>query len=136
MRINLFIFLAVFCFWSCQQTEPNTQNTVQNPVMKLTYPETKTVIQTDDYHGTEINDPYRWLEIDTAQDVEAWVTTQNDVTFDYLEKIPYRQKIKERYEDLFNYPKLSSPFKVGEYYFFYKNDGLQNQSVILHSKRS
>ena len=134
MRTTLTTLLALLFLWSCQQTEPNTQNTVQNPVMKLTYPTTKTVDQSDDYHGTKINDPYRWLEIDTAQEVEAWVTTQNEVTFDYLEKIPYREKIRERYEDLFNYPKLSSPFKVGEYYFFYKNDGLQNQSVIYIQK--
>lgn len=102
--------------------------------MKLTYPATKTNDQTDDYHGTQIADPYRWLEIDTAQEVEAWVKSQNEVTFDYLEKIPYREQIRKRYEDLFNFPKLSSPFKAGEYYFFYKNDGLQNQSVIYIQK--
>ncbi len=134
MRTILSVLPAVFLFWSCQPSEPNTQIGVQNPVMKLTYPETNSVDQTDDYHGTQIPDPYRWLEIDTAQDVEAWVKTQNEVTFDYLEKIPYREKIRQRYEELFNYPKLSSPFKAGEYYFFYKNDGLQNQSVIYIQK--
>ncbi len=134
MRIVSLTSLIVFFFLSCQPTEPNTQNIVQNPVMKLTYPETKSVEQTDDYLGTQIADPYRWLEVDTAQEVEAWVKTQNKVTFDYLEKIPYREKIRKRYEDLFDYPKLSSPFKAGEYYFFYKNDGLQNQSVIYIQK--
>ncbi|MDX1941791.1 MAG: prolyl oligopeptidase family serine peptidase, partial [Saprospiraceae bacterium] len=90
--------------------------------------------QSDDYHGTQIADPYRWLEIDTAADVEAWVQSQNSVTFDYLSKIPYRKDIADRYADLFNFAKYSAPFREGEYYFFYKNDGLQNQSVIYVQK--
>jgi prolyl oligopeptidase len=102
--------------------------------MKLTYPETRTVEQTDVYFGTEIKDPYRWLEIDTAAEVEAWVKAQNEVSFGYLESIPFREKLRQRYEELFNYPKLSSPYKVGEHYFFYKNDGLQNQAVIYIQK--
>ena len=134
MRSRLLFILALSVLWSCQPTEPSTQADVQNPVMKLEYPETKTVAHTDDYHGTEIIDPYRWLEVDTATEVENWVKTQNKVTFDYLENIPYRDKIRDRYEDLFNYEKLSSPFKVGEYFFFRKNDGLQNQSVIYYQK--
>ena len=102
--------------------------------MKLSYPETRTEDQVDNYFGTDVNDPYRWLEIDTAAEVEAWVKAENEVTFAYLEKIPYRKAIRDRYEELFNYPKLSSPFKAGEYYFFYKNDGLQNQAVIYVQK--
>ncbi len=101
---------------------------------KLSYPSTKKVDQTDDYHGTKVADPYRWLEYDTAQDVKEWVEAQNKVTFGYLEKIPFRNKIKERLTDIFNYPKYSSPFRAGEYYFFSKNDGLQNQSVIYYQK--
>ena len=89
-------------------------------MIKVNYPQTKIVDQKDDYHGTEIKDNYRWLEVDTAREVESWVKSQNKVTFDYLSKIPYRDKIRDRYEELFNYPKLSSPFKAGEYYFFYK----------------
>jgi len=96
---------------------------------KLTYPVTKTVDQKDNYNGTEIEDPYRWLEIDTATDVEEWVKAQNAVTFDYLSKIPYRRQIEERYTDLFNYAKYGVPFRAGDYYFFPKNDGLQNQAV-------
>lgn len=127
MKKLLFLFFAGSLLASCQSGEKDS-------AMKLTYPETKTVDQVDNYFGTDISDPYRWLEIDTAAEVEAWVKQQNEVTFGYLEKIPFRQAIRERYEDLFNYPKLSSPFKAGDYYFFYKNDGLQNQSVIYYQK--
>ncbi|HMQ61809.1 MAG TPA: S9 family peptidase, partial [Flavilitoribacter sp.] len=74
-------------------------------MIEVTYPETKTVEQTDDYHGTMVADPYRWLEADTAQAVEEWVKTQNQATFDYLEKIPYREKIEERLTELVNYPR-------------------------------
>ena len=101
---------------------------------KITYPETKKVDVSDDYFGTTVADPYRWLEDDTASDTEAWVKAQNKVTQAYLEKIPFREDIAERLTDLFNYPRLSSPMKVGEYYFFYKNDGLQNQPVIYYKK--
>ncbi|MDA8692959.1 prolyl oligopeptidase family serine peptidase [Saprospiraceae bacterium] len=101
----------------------------------LDYPKTRkdsSVI--DDYNGTKITDEYRWLEVDTSAEVKSWVTEQNKVSFGYLESIPYRDAIKERYEELFNYVKLSSPNKIGDYYFFSKNDGLQNQSVIYYQK--
>ncbi|MEM1219902.1 MAG: S9 family peptidase, partial [Bacteroidota bacterium] len=102
--------------------------------MKVSYPETRTDDVQDDYFGQSVADPYRWLEDDTAPEVEEWVKSQNGATFDYLGKIPYRESIRERYEELFNYPKVSSPFRAGDYYFFYKNDGLQNQSVIYFQK--
>jgi len=101
---------------------------------KLTYPETKKVDQVDDYFGTKVADPYRWLEDDNAEDTKAWVEAQNAVTFGYLEKIPYRAKIKERLTEIFNYPRYSSPRRVGDHYFFTKNDGLQNQSVTYIQK--
>ncbi|MBC7425252.1 MAG: S9 family peptidase [Bacteroidia bacterium] len=101
---------------------------------QITYPQTKKVSQKDNYFGTEISDPYRWLENDTASDTKAWVKAENKVTFDYLSKITYRDKIKNQLLELNNYPKFSSPIKVGEYYFFYKNNGLQNQSVIWYQK--
>ncbi len=124
MRPFLF-FITIIVVLSCQKNEKNT-----DPMQaKLTYPVTKTVDQKDNYNGTEIEDPYRWLEIDTATDVEEWVKAQNAVTFDYLSKIPYRQQIEERYTDLFNYAKYGVPFRAGDYYFFPKNDGLQNQAV-------
>ena len=88
----------------------------------LTYPDTRrdaTVV--DDYFGTQVPDPYRWLENDTSEETGLWVKAQNEVTNGYLAQIPYREKIANRYEELMNYPKLSSPRKVGDYYFFYKN---------------
>ena len=102
--------------------------------VRLAYPETKKVDQVDDYFGTKVADPYRWLEDDNAEDTKAWVEAQNKVTFGYLETIPYRPAIKARLTDIFNYPRYSSPFRVGENYFFSKNDGLQNQSVTYIQK--
>ena len=107
-----------------------------NPKIKVLYPTTKTEDVKDDYHGKNITDPYRWLENDTATATETWVKEQNTVTAGYLAQIPYRDSIKKRYADLFNYVKLSSPRKVGEYYFYYKNDGLQNQAIIYYQKGS
>ena len=98
------------------------------------YPETKRVDVVDDYHGTLVPDPYRWLENEKDPEVAAWVEAQNKVTFGYLEKIPYRAKIKERLTTLYNYPKYSAPSRRGDYFFFTKNDGLQNQSVWYRQK--
>jgi prolyl oligopeptidase len=106
----------------------------QKGAAKLTYPVTKKVDQVDDYFGTKVADPYRWLEDDDAEDVKAWVLAENAVTFGYLDKIPFRPKIKARLTEIFNYPRYSSPFRAGEHYFFYKNDGLQNQSVCYIQK--
>lgn len=88
----------------------------------------------DDYHGTKVSDPYRWMEDDRSEETAAWVKSENEVTFDYLAQIPFRTEIKDRLTKLFDYPKEGAPFKVGEYYFFYKNDGLQNQSVLYYQK--
>ncbi|MCI0491194.1 MAG: prolyl oligopeptidase family serine peptidase [Blastocatellia bacterium] len=101
---------------------------------KFNYPRTAKGSHTDDYHGTTVADPYRWLEDDNSPETTKWVEEQNRVTFAYLEKIPYRQAIKERLEKLYNYPKIGAPFRRGEYYYFSKNDGLQNQSVIYRQK--
>ncbi len=100
----------------------------------VNYPVTNKGPQVDDYFGTKVADPYRWLEDDNAEDVKLWVRAQNEVTFGYLSGIPFREKIRARLTDIFNYPRYSSPFRAGEYYFFYKNDGLQNQSVIYVQK--
>jgi prolyl oligopeptidase len=99
---------------------------------KLIYPETKKVEQVDNYHGTTVPDPYRWLEDDVRKEpkVAEWVAAQNALTQAYLAKIPERDAIKARITDLWNYEKYSAPFKVGGKYFFSKNDGLQNQSVL------
>jgi len=101
---------------------------------KLTYPETKRVDVVDNYFGTSVPDPYRWLEDDTSPEVAAWVAAENKVTFGYLDKIPYRAQLKERLTTLLNYPKYSAPTRRGEWFFFAKNDGLQNQSVWYMQK--
>src|SRR6185295_9707985 len=98
----------------------------------IEYPKTKTVEQSDDYHGTKVADPYRWLENDvrTSPEVADWVTAENKVTFGYLAAIPEREAIKNRLTKLWNYEKYTIPFKRGGRYFYSKNDGLQNQSVF------
>ena len=103
-------------------------------IAQLQYPETKKEDVKDDYHGTPIADPYRWLEDDNSEETKAWVAEQNKVTNTYLAGIPYRDKVKKRLEELWNYPRYSSPTKKGEYYYFYKNDGLQNQSILYRQK--
>ena len=95
----------------------------------IKYPETKKVDVIDDYFGTKVPDPYRWLEDDRSPEVAAWVEAQNKVTFAYLDQIPYRTAIKDRLMKLYNYPKYGAPTRRGEWFFSSKNDGLQNQSV-------
>lgn len=94
------------------------------------YPETQTVAHKDTFFGKSVPDPYRWLENDTAETVAQWVASQNEVTQTYLDAIPFKDKIRQRLTDLWNYEKYSAPFKEGPYYFFSKNDGLQNQFVL------
>jgi prolyl oligopeptidase len=101
---------------------------------QLQYPVTKKVEVTDDYNGTKVTDPYRWLEDDNSEETKKWVKEQNDVTFNYLATIPQRTNIRKRLETLWNYERYSSPFKKGGYYYFFKNDGLQNQSVMYRQK--
>lgn len=106
----------------------------QNDAMKIKYPETKKGNTVDTYFGEKVPDPYRWLEDDLSKETEAWVKAENQVTFDYLNKIPYRQQIKERLTEAWNYEKYTAPFKRGDYFYFYKNDGLQNQYVLYRNK--
>jgi len=98
------------------------------------YPVAKKVDTVDTYFGVQVADPYRWMENDTAQETADWVKAENDVTFGFLDKIPYRDKIKKRLEALTNYEKLGSPFVEGDYIYFYKNDGLQNHYVLYRKK--
>lgn len=100
----------------------------------LDYPQTRKGDQVDDYHGVKVADPYRWLEDDNSAETAKWVEAEDKVTFGYLEKIPYRAQVKQRLEQLYNYPKYSAPFRKGEELFFTKNDGLQNQSVVYVQK--
>ncbi len=101
---------------------------------QLMYPETRKVDTVTDYHGTKVADPYRWLEDDRSEETKQWVTEQNKVTFGYLDKINYRAQWLKRLEEINNYPKYSSPTKKNEYFFYSKNDGLQNQSVLFRQK--
>ncbi len=98
--------------------------------LQLSYPPTHRVEQCDRYHGIEVKDPYRWLENPDSEETKAWIAAQNEVTFAYLSQIPAREKIRQRLTELWNYEKFSVPFKRGERYFYFKNDGLQNQSVL------
>lgn len=107
--------------------------TAQSGSLKLTgmdYPSTQKGSQVDEYFGTKVNDPYRWLEDDRSKETADWVKKQNEKTYSYLEEIPYRNAIKERLEKLWNYEKIGAPFTEGKYTYFYKNNGLQNQSVL------
>ncbi|MEA4917220.1 prolyl oligopeptidase family serine peptidase [Proteiniphilum sp.] len=101
----------------------------------ITYPETRKGEVVDTYFGTEVKDPYRWLEDDRSDETAAWVKVQNEVTFGYLEKIPFRNQIKNKLEELWNYEKIGAPFTEGDYTFYMKNDGLQNQYVLYRKDK-
>lgn len=105
-----------------------------NSFAQLKYPVTKKVDQVDNYHGISINDPYRWLENDNSEETKAWVKEENAVTHTYLNQIPYREALKKRIETVANYAKFSTPQRKGEWFYFYKNDGLQNQSELYRQK--
>ncbi len=95
------------------------------------YPDTARGDVVDNYHGKEIADPYRWLEDDMSEKTAAWVKAQNEITFSYLESIPFRDAVKKRMTEIWNYPKMGTPDKEGDYYFYSYNSGLQNQSIIF-----
>lgn len=100
----------------------------------MVYPATEKTAQVDEFFGTKVEDPYRWLENDTSAATAQWVEAQNKVTFGYLNNIDFREQVKERLTKLWNYEKVYAPFKEGDYYYFYKNDGLQNQNVLYRVK--
>ena len=110
------------------------KNAEKSRDIRVEYPISHQVDTVDEYFGTAVKDPYRWLEDDRSKETEAWVETQNKTTFDYLSKVPYREELKERLEKLWNYEKIGSPFKEADYTYFYKNNGLQNQYVIYRYK--
>ena len=103
---------------------------------QIKYPQTKKTDKVDSYFETKIPDPYRWLEDDRSTETADWVKAQNQLTFGYLSVIPFRNAIKERMEKLWNYEKVSAPFKEGKYTYYYKNNGLQNQSVLYRKDNS
>ena len=124
------LFVAVPLIFVACNTKPNREPIAVN------YPTTAKVDTVDTYFGTEVPDPFRWLEDDMSPQTEAWVKEQNKTTFGYLDNIPFRADLKNRLEKLWNYEKLGSPFKEGDYTYFYKNDGLQNQYVVYRKKEN
>lgn len=128
MRIQTYLLITC-CAWVALACSTKKEETTS-----MKYPETKKVDTVDTYFGEQVADPYRWLENDTAKETGEWVKAQNDITFGFLEKIPYRETVKKRLEEVYNYERLGAPFKEGEWYYFYKNDGLQNHSVLYRKK--
>ena len=121
---RLIVFPLLTIILSCQ----NTNN--------LKYPTTEKRVVIDSYFGTDIQDPYRWLEDDLSEETMDWVNNQNKTTFNYLNSIPYKRNIKKRLEQIWNYEKRTSPFNEGDYTYYYKNNGLQNQYVVYRKKDS
>lgn len=125
MKKILMCSMVVATIISCKESTRQTKESIA-----VTYPTTKKADTVSIYFGTEVKDPYRWLEDDMSEETGAWVAAQNEVTFDYLKNIPFREELKERLTSLWNYEKVGSPFIEGDYTYFSKNDGLQNQYVI------
>lgn len=123
MKKLLILIIAGVTLASCDDAKKDT-------TMGFTYPETRLDNHVDTYFGQEVADPFRWLEDDRSEETGEWVKAQNKVTFDYLDQIPYRNSLKERLTEIWNYEKIGAPFVRGNYTYFYKNDGLQNQSVL------
>lgn len=128
MQHNIFYLFMIISVMACNKNVEKSRD------IRVEYPISHHVDTVDEYFGTAVKDPYRWLEDDRSKETEAWVETQNKTTFDYLSKVPYREELKERLEKLWNYEKIGSPFKEADYTYFYKNNGLQNQYVIYRYK--
>lgn len=124
----LYASLAAVLLLACQAETSEDQSEA------LSYPETKKVDTSDLYFSTRVPDPYRWLEDDLSKETASWVRSQNDVTFGYLNAIPFRDQLKTRLTELFDYERISAPTKHGDYYYFSRNDGLQNQSVLYRKQ--
>lgn len=127
MKITIIPAILVLALIGCKE-EPKKET------LSVTYPQTKKVDTVDTYFGVEVKDSYRWLEDDRSAETEEWVKEENKVTYDYLNTIPFRAELKERLSKLWNYEKVGPPFKEGNYTYFYKNDGLQNQFVLYRYK--
>ncbi|AVI50562.1 S9 family peptidase [Pukyongia salina] len=127
MKKSIILSFLVLAIVACKEE-------IKKEPIAVTYPETKKVDTVTNYFGTEVKDPYRWLEDDMSEETGEWVKTQNKVTFGYLDSIPFREELKQRLETLWNYEKVGAPFKEGDYTYFRKNDGLQNQFVIYRYK--
>ncbi len=129
LALALFTFSGLFLGLKAQSGQVTNMNKIQ-------YPDTKKGTTIDEYWGQKVADPYRWLEDDRSPETEAWVNAQNAVTNAYLSQIPFRDKIKDRLTKLWNYEKMGAPFVEGDYTYFYKNDGLQNQYVLYRKDKS
>ncbi|MBH1958823.1 MAG: S9 family peptidase [Flavobacteriia bacterium] len=128
MKTNSIIMLTGALFFaSCTSQKMNNS---------LNYPETKKVVHTDEYFGTKVEDPYRWLEDDMAADTKDWVQREVAFTNTYLANIPFREELRSQLKDIWNYEKIGAPFKEGDYTYFYKNDGLQAQSVLYRTDKN
>ena len=132
MRKSIINLSLLFLVLSYNVVQGQTKST--KDLTKVNYTNTPKGDIVDEYFGTKVKDPYRWLEDDRSTETEEWVKIQNKTTFDYLENIPFRKDLKQRLEKLWNYEKLGAPFKEGDYTYFYKNDGLQNQYVVYRKK--
>lgn len=125
-KIFVLAIVAATALISCKKTAPKEE--------KMAYPTSKKVDSTFEYSGHKVPDTYNWLEADGSADVQSWIDSQNQFTHNYIDAIPYKTKIAARLKEIWDYPKYSAPSKKGEYYFFSKNDGLQNQSVVYYQK--
>jgi len=137
IALNSAVLIALCGLVGCGQdvsTVTTTKKAANIESTVLTYPVTKKVMVVDDYFGTKVTDAYRWLEDDMSAETAEWVAAQNKTTHDYLAQIPYRDKIKSRLAALLDYEKVGMPFIEGDYSYFYKNDGLQNQYVLYRQK--
>ena len=140
--VSLSVLLAAACS-KAPEDEANTEAQAQAEATQLQvpaqdsamdYPVTRKGEVVDNYFDQQVADPYRWLEDDMSEETAEWVKTQNVTTFDYLEQIPYREDLKKRLAEMWNYERISAPFIRGDYTYFYRNDGLQNQSVVYRQK--
>jgi prolyl oligopeptidase len=128
MKINsLIVASCVVGLFACQQEN-------QFKPILVEYPVTQASDHQDEYWGIKVADPYRWLEDDYSEETKAWVEAQNQVTFGYLGQIPFREKVRQRLEEVWNYTRISAPSTYGDYMYYYKNDGMQNQSVLYRKK--
>ena len=138
MKNNLLVkslpLVLVGALAACQPKVSESPSEVEPPTVKIEYPMTVQGEVVDTYFDNQVADPYRWLEDDRSAETEAWVGAQNQTTQAFLEGIPYREKIADVVRNLLNYERISAPFKEGQYTYYYKNDGLQNQSVVYRQK--
>ena len=126
-KLLTLVICSIMMLNACQKKSPKREHLVN-------YPETQKKPVVDNYFETEVIDNFRWLEDDRSKETEEWVGTENEVTFEYLSNIPYRKQLKDRLSELWNYEKIGAPFTEGDYTYYYKNDGLQNQYVVYRKK--